>query len=115
MIDRQRSDGTIPTEEDLIYYKPGSSVVGLIDHQHQASERRDSTQSPSAEAEEKDDASDQGDDGDEPVDMNLVKHLCYTTVNPVKGLPTQRITTICTDSGKTMYKISCILTALARV
>jgi len=114
MIDRQRSDGTIPTEEDLIYYKPGSSVVGLIDHQHQASERRDSTQSPSAEAEEEDDASDQV-DGDEPVDMNLVKHLCYTTVNPVTGLPTQRITTICTDSGKTMYKISCILTALARV
>lgn len=104
MIDRKRSDGTIPTKEDLIYYKPGSSVVGSIDHQHQASEKRDSKHSPSVEAEEEDDASDRGDDGDEPVDMNLVKHLCYTTVNPVTGLPTQRITTICTDSGKTIIR-----------
>ena len=105
MIDRKLSDGTVPTEDDLIYYKPGSSVVGLIDHQ--ASEgRRNSVQSPSADAEE-DEASDQGDDGDEPVDMNLVKNLCYTTVDQVTGLPTQRITTICTDSGKKMYRISC--------
>ena len=37
----------------------------------------------------------------EATEMNLVNHLCSTTVDPATGLPTQNLTVICGDTGET--------------
>ena len=37
---------------------------------------------------------------EEATEMILVKHLCSTTVDPATGLPTQKLTVLCGDSGE---------------
>ena len=80
-------------------------------HQNkQRSRKRKAVQSPPADAEDESNdkidnahtnTNEQGEDY-ETADMNLVKHLCSTTIDLATGLPVQKLTVMCGESGEIM-------------
>ena len=119
MIDYYDREGGVPKEKDLIYYRPvtpserNSNNPQNYQRLGDNAGSRDNARSPPADAQGKQDeknnadsaagdyTSEQGEE-DETAAMNLVKHLCSTTINPSTGLPSQKLTVMCGDSGEIM-------------
>ena len=107
MLEYWQQEGKVPTESDMIYFLPNESVIeGPI---NKASGGKDDTQRPSEERggnggnnSDVGESTDDEDEENEAADMNQVKHLCSTTVDPATGLPVQKLTIICGESGKRM-------------
>lgn len=111
--------GKMVNEEDKIYFRPVSpdkSDECLISCDHLPFLRTSSAQSSPDDSDGVEESGgdengennvyeeEWGHDGkssaEEATEMNLVQHLCSTTVDPATGLPTQYLTVICGDTGE---------------
>ena len=111
--------GKLVNEEDKIYFHPVSpdeSDECLINCDHLPFLRTSSVQSSPDDSYgveesggdengenneyEEEWGHDEKKSAEESTEMNLVQHLCSTTVDPATGLPTQYLTVICGDTGE---------------
>jgi hypothetical protein len=105
IIDLRSREGKLVNEEDMIFFLPeeGRRYISLDQDTSEQKEDqnndgncdawRDSTQIP-PNSMMRDENSEE-----EDIEMNLVKHLCSTTMDPRTGLPTQKLTVMSGDSG----------------
>jgi len=107
IIDYQTSNkGKVLNEDDKVYFVSSEEYINYQEHNQQEDNGAESAaQEAQAEEEKKDtdkqNAHEEEDDGDyDTADMNLIQHLCSTTIDPRTGLPTQKLTVMCGDSGK---------------
>ena len=112
LVDLQSSrNGQTLREDDQIYFQP-KRVISPDDasNRNRLHRHGDSTSGgpptdinqddDEAQEVEKDHEEDDDCDEGEALDMNLVSHLCSTTIDPDTGLPKQKIAVMCGESGK---------------
>ena len=110
LIHFRSREGKVPNEGDLIYFVSSEEEYhNYYQHYLQQEEQRGDAVESSPEDDEKAESNvntdvNTNEQGEEypTTDMNLVKHLCSTTINPSTGLPTQKLTVMCGDSGEIM-------------
>lgn len=107
LVDHHSEKDKWVNERDMIFFRP---ISPSSDEEHQlgnggGDSRRDAAQSPPADLEDARANDGDGDDSSveetsDTVEMNIVKHLCSTTVDRRTGLPVQKLTIMCADSGE---------------
>ena len=104
IIDYQSSNkGKVLNEDDKVYFVSSEEYV---DYQEQEDRGTESTSKDIQAENEKKDTDKQNTHEEEEAedydtaDMNLIQHLCSTVIDPKTGLPSQKLTVMCGDSGK---------------
>ena len=94
--------GTTVREEDWIFYRtvhPDHAQGPILVDKGGGDEIISESASDQEECDDSEEDSDE--EEEEALEMTLVKHLCLTNVDPASGLPTQHLTVMCGDTGKT--------------
>ena len=106
IIDYQTSNrGKVLNEEDKVYFVSSEEYINYQDHNQQEDRGAESSSKDIQVEEEKNGTDKQNtheeeDEDYDTADMNLIQHLCSTTIDPKTGLPTQKLTVMCGDTGK---------------
>lgn len=107
IIDYQSSNkGKVLNEDDKVYFVSSEEYINYQEHNQQEDNGAESSSEDTQAEDKKNDTDKQNmhegeDDEDyDTADMNLIQHLCSTTIDPKTGLPTQKLTVMCGDSGK---------------
>ena len=108
IIDYQTSNKKVLNEDDKVYFVSSEEYINYQEHNQQEDRGTESTaQKTQAEDEKTDKQNTHEEEADEvydTADMNLIQHLCSTTTDPKTGLPTQKLTVMCGDSGKIIWR-----------
>ena len=110
IIDYQTSNKKVLNEDDKVYFVSSEEYINYQDHNQQEDRGTESSSKDIQVEDEKNGTDKQNtheeDDKDyDTADMNLIQHLCSTTIDPKTGLPTQKLTVMCGESGKINLRI----------
>ena len=112
IIDYQTSNkGKVLNEDDKVYFVSSEEYINYQEQNNQQEDRETESAAQEAQTEDEKNGTDkqntheEDDDEDyDTADMNLIQHLCSTTIDPKTGLPTQKLTVMCGDSGKIIWR-----------
>jgi len=106
IIDYQTSNKKVLNEDDKVYFVSSEEYINYQEHNQQEDNGAESSSKDIQVEDEKNGTDKQNtheeeaDEDYDTADMNLIQHLCSTTIDPKTGLPTQKLTVMCGDSGK---------------
>ena len=110
IVDLRSRNGKLVSEEDMLFFHPEEGrryIVPDLNASRKTEEKNNGCNQNRLE-DVLEDKVDAVDSHGEDTEMNLVKQLSSTTVDPVTGFPTQKLTVMSGDSGACCFLLSTV-------